>query len=385
MPILIALSRLNSYFKCQRDYFWNYEYKGSGVRGAKSPIPLAVGGAVHSGLQALLSGTSVEAAVQAASSELRDRLQKSPLLLEPNEDVLESYAEQEKLIEALVRVYARRGLPKLTNDYEIIEVEQEYDLKLSDNVILRSRADGLLRKRSDGRLYVLSFKTAKRYDRRHSSDGNHDVQGLAEAAAIEGLRGEEINGVQMEYLIKGDRQESRKGSGRYIQNTPLLHPWKKDGIYAHSFAWSDCNGGGHRLGKGWERINIWDDMSISDWITRCERIMDQPEAGDSLESVCVQPPPYYRRHSELEDWIQQTRVIGEQLFAKRNRLSSTEEMGVGLREFLNVNYPQNRRACDWPSACSMQGICFGPCGSEPEETGLYQIRRKWIYEGEEES
>ncbi len=379
-PILIALSRLNSYFQCPRKYFWDYEYKGSGVRGTKSPIPLAVGGAIHKGLEGLLHNLSIEESVLAGVSEFRDRLQKSPLVLEPTEDVLFAYSEQEKLIEALVRVYALRGLPALKDEYEILEIEQEYDLKLSDNVILRSKADGLLRSKGSGQLYVLSFKTAKYYSSRHSSDGSHDVQGLAEAAAIEPLIGEEINGIQMVYLVKGDRKQTRAGSGHYIQNTPLLHPWfnKQTDTFAWSWKWADCNGAGHSLGKEFQRVSIWDYMPISDWIGRLSRLEVQPEAGDPLESVLIQPTPYYRRHSELQDWVDQTRFIGEELHRKRGLLKGNPE-----RESLNELFPQNRRACDWPSACSMQNICFGPCGSEPEETGLYQLRREWIYEEEE--
>lgn len=389
-PILIALSRLNSYFQCPRLFWWNYEYKGSGLRGTKSPIPLAVGGAIHKGLESLLRGMEIEPSIQQAVGEFRDRLQKSPLILEPTEDVLFAYTEQEKLIEALVRVFALRGLPKLKSEYEILEIEQEYDFKLSDNVILRSKADGLLRSKGNGQLYVLSFKTAKYYSSRHSSDGSHDVQGLSEAAAIEPIIGEEINGIQMLYLVKGDRKQTRPGSGHFIQNTLLLHPWFNKGTerFAWSYKWTDSNGAGHTLGKDYQRVNIWEHMPLSDWLGRLDRLEIQPEAGDALESVLIQPPPYYRRHSELEDWVDQTRTIGEKLFEARVARQVNEQRGEmepgQLRKFLNETFPQNRRACDWPSACSMQNICFGPCGSEPEETGFYQIRREWIYESEEE-
>lgn len=392
-PILLALSRLNEWFKCPRSFYWNYEYKGAGIAGTRTPIELAIGGAVHAGLQALLHGVAVDNAVAAGGLRFKERLQKGPAILEPNEDVLFVYKEQELLIEALIRVWALKGLPELLETYEIVEIEQENDLKLGPNVIIRTRADGLLRHRENGRLYVLSFKTAKRYDSRYGSAGGHDVQGLSEAAAIEQAMGEEVLGVQYQYIIKGARNEFPKGTGRHQQDNILLHPWIKIGTgengvppeLATEWKWTDETGHGHTLGKGWRKCNIWDYMSVQDWIqTLSSDNWKSPfgpnaDRAGALDEVLVTPPPYFRRRAELDDWKEQTRFLGEELRAKRGRMLGTESQS------LNEHYPQNRRACDWPSKCPFTMICHGPAGPEPEQSGLYRLRREWKVDPEVES
>lgn len=375
-PYLIDRSRISAYFNCPRAYFWQYEYLNHGLAPTKTPSPLVIGGSIHKGLETLLRGGSEQTSVDAGIACLRDSLASGGLELEPQEDVLFVYKEQESLVEGLVRVYARIGAPRLLEQYEIVEIEEEYDLPLSDRVTFMSRADGLLRKRTDGRLYLLSFKTAKRYEKRLSSDGFADVQGLSEAAAIEPLIGEEIAGVQMEYLIKGARMASPEGT--VIQQNLLVHPWLNEGAigssvrdpanWAWSYRWKDAVGG-HALGKAWKRVNVWEYMSIADWVSLLQSNDVQANCGSALDTVLISPVPYFRRTEELKDWRDQTRAVGERLANYRDNVG-----GLPNREKLNEFYPQNRRACNWPSKCPMQDICFGPCGETPEETGLYKFR-----------
>src|SRR5687768_1778005 len=149
-PYLLDRSRTLAYFKCPRLFYWAYVFENKGLASVRRPVPLAIGSAVHKGLENLLRGSSEDAAVAEARALFRQELADGGLELKPEEAVLFVYREQELLVEALVRVYARRGLPTLLADYEIIEVEQEVDLPLADNLTFMSRADGLLRKRTDG-------------------------------------------------------------------------------------------------------------------------------------------------------------------------------------------------------------------------------------------
>lgn len=368
-PYLIDRSRIIRYFQCPRAYFWAYVYGDKGLAPTRRPVPLAIGGAVHKGLENLLRGASEDAAVDEARALFRKELADGGLSLGPDEAVLFVYREQELLVEALVRVYARRGLPRLLRDYEIIEVEQEVDLPLSDGLTFMSRADGLLRKRTDGGLYVLSFKTARRYDKRLSADGSHDVQGLSECAALQQKFDERIIGVQMDYLIKGGREEWPKGSGNFIQNTPLLHPWYNGKEWAWSYRWRDASGG-HALQKGYGRVNVWEYMSVSEWVSLLDSGRVQPEAGDCLDGVLVYPYPYLRRVEEIKDWVEQTAAVGARIHR-----DSAEIGPCATKTRLNTLFPQNRRACDWPSPCSFQSLCFGPVADDPVGSGLFTERR----------
>src|SRR6185436_13246220 len=103
----------------------------------------------------------------------------------------------------------------------------------------------------------------------------YDDQGISELIAVEKLLGEEVEGIRMEFFVKGPRKKSTyyfsDGSKeqRKMQQSFLVHPWKKDtGLvveYALKWEWKDESGATRKLGKGWIRSNIWEERSIKDW------------------------------------------------------------------------------------------------------------------------
>ena len=114
--------------------------------------------------------------------------------------------EQESLVEAMVRAYARRRLRPLLEEFEVLEVEREGEWELArwgelsrwdelacwgdamgrgHVLIFMSRPDALLRSRADNSLYILSFKTAAQWDVRKERDAQHDMQGLSEGIEVE--------------------------------------------------------------------------------------------------------------------------------------------------------------------------------------------------------
>jgi hypothetical protein len=256
-------------------------------------------------------------------------------------DQLESqsyvFNEQLALVEALVRLAGLRVVPKILEMYEVLEVERmdvaplvqdristrqewqcsrcgyhhdEFDwiphgtgakcagclkvdlaAKLSPgipdwSVNFRSIPDALIRERSTGDLYVISWKTCAEFDQRKDQDARVDMQGLSEPWALEqrlqkdwqsifeceniamggppahqlrctGLpqdtpywnmlascdRPPIIRGVQMIYLIKGARRKRSKedmiaggltqeqiaaGGAQYKTASPLIYGYVND-------------------------------------------------------------------------------------------------------------------------------------------------------------
>jgi hypothetical protein len=114
-------------------------------------------------------------------------------------------AEQACLLEALVRCWARRGLPRLLEEYEVLEVEREGRWMLAersdredplvdyyssaDDLPVRlwflSRPDALLHHRQSGDLVLQSFKTTGAMDARKLRDAERDMQGLSEGVEVE--------------------------------------------------------------------------------------------------------------------------------------------------------------------------------------------------------
>jgi hypothetical protein len=182
-------SRIESFQRCNRLRWLEYHQSGMGLTPARKPLPLAVGGAVHVGLEALLregqqeydlflrvpveGQTAVvfsmgleEHAVAAAITDLAQY--RNALAVDPNEqaamlaptDLTQQMAataselgvelddptlkalydtqangrsqfdeylwkEQSALVEGLVRAYARRRLRPLLEEFEVLEVERE--------------------------------------------------------------------------------------------------------------------------------------------------------------------------------------------------------------------------------------------------------------------
>lgn len=422
---LVDRSRNITYQRCPRNRYLEYELGGRGIRKIRANIPLIVGTYVHVGLGDLLQGVTVDDAVKHALDEYNLELRRRGLELEPGEDASFAADEARALIEGLVRAYEIKGLPRLTEQFEVLEVEREDVWKeFAPGIGWMSRADGLLLERSSQDLYVLSFKTAAQWDGRTDKQNQHDVQGLSEAAAIEARLKEwhavaqaeksgyainnyipqrmaeflrdcpdapKVMGVKMIYLLKGKRTEYPEDSGQWRTSSPLLVGWVREGVTGQEFAWRYKWYGpdtwpdsgklrGHTLGKGWTRFNTWEQPGgVKAWVEMLASGSVQPDAGDALESIVYEPQPYYRQQRDFEDWWEQAQgqeaqvAVGAQM-CELIRIESPAQ----LRTALNKNFPQNRHSCDYPSKCQFQEICHGGDDSalmNPIGTGLYEWRQ----------
>src|SRR5215831_10633658 len=193
MRIYIDRSRVETEQRCPRRRLLEYHVGGTGISPVKKSLPLAVGGAVHVGLEVLLrEGQALvdkangdvdlafsqrgwvqdieEHAVAAALTDFAEhagaleldaneaaamqeteesRRQKAEMLAQARELGMSVeglgldreqavgrferwlYEEQSALVEGLVRAYARRKLRLLLEQFEVLEVEREGEWKLS--------------------------------------------------------------------------------------------------------------------------------------------------------------------------------------------------------------------------------------------------------------
>lgn len=465
-------SRYLEYLRCQRARYLGYGLLGLGVRRNRASIPLTTGSAVHAGRAHLLNQVlklgqdtvrpdlrvDVDAAVKAAMEDYALELLNRGLDVELGEEAQFVVDEQRALIEGLVRAYAKAGLPRLLEQYRILEVEREdvwdhftpirmlgdledklvgRDPKIVGWVDFQSRADALLQERQTGDLYVDSLKTAAMEDWRKDNENRHDVQGLSEAAVVERrlqewwrnlardldtnvshshpqdtptmamLRGLDapprVMGIQMTFLIKGARRQAYEGAP-YVTSSPLLRGWFREGITEREFAWKEetpCPGPGHVLSQGkkgpvlcegkkfhklgvqWTKFDTYRDAGldlvggVKGWVEMLSSGTVQPDAGDPFDAIVQSPLPYFRQDQDVADWIEQAQAVEVRVAAD---IAQAERVRVEdparLRSTLNKLFPQNRRACDWPSKCQHQEICFGDTTmlTSPMATGLYQIR-----------
>ena len=131
----------------------------------------------------------------------------------------------------------------------------------------------MLRSKWDGRLYALSFKTAKSLDSRTLRQIRYDNQGITELIAIEQKFGQRVHGVQMIYLLKGITVKD-DFTGTYQSSSPLIRPYVNPGFtlegneYAPKYRYVDVAGKNRTIGKGFSRQNIWEEgqVGIEKWL-----------------------------------------------------------------------------------------------------------------------
>jgi hypothetical protein len=401
-------SAIITHQRCPRRRFKAYHERGLGITKIKLQAPLATGGYTHNGLAALLKGSSPQEAAGLACAQYQEEVMKRGLDLEANEDQLMVAQEQMALTEAFVHLAARRILPQLLQEYEILDVEREEWFVLYEDqrmcLVLEARCDALLREKfappilssvlntdpvPPGDLYVLSWKTLASWDRRQRLEAKTDMQGLSEAYAVELRVGEPVLGAKMVHLIKGKRKEYPDDSGKYIQSSPFVHAWMNATGPTPEFAWTynwsspdDVNEWGrpvqHRLGKGWKHCFIPEVMPIAEWVQMLDEGYVQKDIGrDALEAQYISPMPEPRSPDQKQHWLRQIETQEMAICTYLEQVETAVEDAPDappVEELLDSFFPQFTHSCNYPTECSMWNLCHtSEEVANPES--LYQIRQ----------
>lgn len=336
------------------------------------------------------------------------------------------YQEQRALLEALVRLGARKVLPALLSSYEVLEVErldqellweegpEEEDLR----VLWRSIPDGLLRKKDSEELLLLSWKTSAGFPR--NLESRVDTQGVSELWALRSRlaregRGEEagrLRGVQMVWLLKGRKTEWQEGEDQgkpWRHSSPLVWGLRKEGFppeYAWDTFWrcseahsmrkskwypkGECPGDGrkHKRSGEWELFPVWEagGPGVKGWMD----LLESGEAGlGALPLQFLLGVPNYRPSSHLRSWLRSARAQESKVAANIEFLRDYEEelraspRDLDLQEkflgHLDELFPQHtEHFCEntYGRPCPARELCWGPShvGERPELSGLYQLR-----------
>ena len=382
-------SRIVCYHRCPRERYLCYHCNNTGIRLSKLSLPLTIGIATHKGVEGILSSQDIiQAAIVATQKEWLDKIKvkeviDNDILEGVLEDQLAIAEEQKALIEALIWTYYYIQYSRLTQEYDIVAVEKEINWNLTDDITVMSRVDAILRSKDTGGLVVYSLKTASEYNDYNAARNKYDDQGISELIAVEREYKEPVEAVKMDYLIKGKRRSTKdKSTGlkRRYQDSFLVHPWKMDtGLtqdYAIKYSWLDEVGKEHRLGKNWQRCNIWEDgFTPKEWV---EHLMNGEM--EALENIVVTPPLYYRNEEDVRDWLEQNTKQEEDIhenvkYLKHldSSLPGPRESNVGLyRTTLNKYFPYRRESCfQYGGFCDYVDICWNGVKTT---SSLYEAR-----------
>lgn len=387
---LIHRSAILSFKSCPYQAYLTYWYKGHGVIPTAMPQHLLIGICIHRGLQHLLEHCRIEhpsgdfkekciddAVMYAHEVYAKDILAKREIELKKVwnagtksydvEDLNYTVKEIYNLIEALIRAFAAYRLKSFLEEYEVLEVEKEEVFEsFSDIVTWLGKSDGLLRRRIDNELVVLSFKTAAEFANNTLFNILIDMQGCSEIVMVEErldrlyknlhkndgkVIGEEItlgleayllelwrsrnrvcnviNNVkvfanQYEYLIKGKHRADSSEPLKFKYQTHLLHPIKSNAVQvmqlgsglrfgssgSSTYEWIIPQG---KLPKGKMKIDIADDIGVNEWISRLANLEIQPEAGNPFQDVIIGGERTIAKRSlnQLKEWRISTQFEAE--------------------------------------------------------------------------
>jgi hypothetical protein len=289
-------------------------------------------------------------------------------------------------------------------------------VELAPGVVWMSRPDLLVRRRSDGALFIINLKTTKKADERWVSQWPLDMQTLSEVVAVEarlnsvmsghhqgrllelapdvcGASGPttstgsiplvtktthesvKLSGVIILGLLKGEQLQYPAGSGNWYHNSPLIWAWHNESGKAHPrgewsarYEWSDDEGN-HRLGKGWVKREIWLHYpeGVRGWV---RHLLETDPA--LLEEQVVTLPPILRSEQQIQAW--KSTVVYQERQIRHNRVVVENPPANWGNRWIDETFPMSTSSgnCLWPGKCSYFGICHE--NMSPDDDTLYQIR-----------
>jgi hypothetical protein len=215
-----------------------------------------------------------------------------------------------------------------------------------------------------------------------------------------------ILGIRYEYMLKGDRWVDKDLSAKLgvevrSQRSPLVRGYLNQGMTSGDEQWNVSwdyvkeDGTSSKLyWKNWKSSPVWEHQTMREWIDKLDATVmtvgeENHELGFScpaqstgflathpLDDIFIPPIVVYRNDDDLRDWVEQIeaqeRRVAEGVQAVRAAGSADEE-----RSMLNVHFPMTRRACEYPTTCSMSRLCYGgeDIRRDPLGSGLYSIRK----------
>lgn len=272
----ISRSSFDTFSECPRKGYWRYlsgpfdPTSPGGLEEPRGSWHLDFGIAWHAGAEQLLRGEGWEAALEAARPSLSG-------LEEPAQN----------LVLALFQAWERAKRDDFFSRFEVLEIEKEFEIPISPNVVLYTRADAILRERADGSVWVLNWKTTsdtKDWTRKWF----FDPQGWTEAIAAESALGLPVAGTLYFGVWKGPIYQG-KTSSRLIYG--YRHTSKQGMV-----TWATENGGGGQRFEVWkERFPFGDGLSA--WIGWLH--------PDFLAKHFLESAPQLRQDALVESWLRQ--------------------------------------------------------------------------------
>jgi hypothetical protein len=358
-------SRIVTREGCERKRFLNYDFdidgEMVGVQKKSSSLPLLNGIEVHEAHARLLAGHDLEEIVASMRERYRDTLALRPILTD--EDPKQLQVEQLALLEAMLRAFKRTWLPRILEDYDLVSIEKPMDWKLAPGLVQKLRFDVVLRRKGDGMLIILDYKTMA-----YPSDSWSKKLERSRQTSLYILAAQELfqEPVEIAYLglIKGiyakDTAKASPWYGQRIQKTPYLYAYALMGSVGNVYETEWTNK------KGFQKIRTYEAVpgGIEEWVDWLWH-----NKRDKLQEMFVFNPPFAPTQREMQR-VRELVVREELEYVARVRAyqamvrsaNGDEHMLAKAQEFLDyVAAPMREESCyqyGLDHSCSYLDVCF---------------------------
>jgi hypothetical protein len=371
-------SRIVARQECPRLRYLNYHLGGMGLEPRVARIPLVSGIHYHQALAEIVKGVEPETALAATVTKFTDEINERGLATIADEDLDFIRHEQVALLGGIVRGWVYIRLERLLDEYDIVDVEREFEFEPEPGLVAMLRFDLVVRHRATGLLYLGDFKGMAYAGEDWAKKQEHDAQWKLYLEGAEAFYQERVDGVFIEGLVKGSRKRET------ARTSPWLGKKLQQSPYCYGYTDGTAFQAGYTSRKGWNKTPSWEAMAHREWF---DRVLTNPDdLTFNLADQFIAMPPICPPKAERKRWLRQV-VHQELLWAETVRVVEAmhDDMLAGDMEIaafedtLDLLVPQHDSRCvkfGWDNACQfLNTICYNAGAlSDPIGTGDFLPR-----------
>lgn len=415
---------------CLRNRWLSHDIYQKGLSNKSLSVPLATGLGAHEALENLLmwckdkqdSGKDpnppdeiVRECIESSIRNYENEVNESPLadISTDSEELAYIVEEQSSLIGGLTWCWRLSRLPWILKDYNILAVEQEFELLLKcscglegvgeveihqqrdcNGTVLMTRPDLLVEHNTTSAVNYIEFKTEAYVDSKDWPEKYYDnVQLALVCAAAEVVLDKRVDQIYVHGLAKGARKSdynsvTKKYEGPRKQQSSLCYPYYKEGnpplqdmeISPSYWKWVDGKKWGCSKGRGFEKTPVWDipfDTEIPKYEYYVKNYMTEEEIAAKVR-VCgpLENPEFLvkkllREMGAFEEDYGK-RVAYVESVKQESGSYFSEETQIALDESI----PRSWDCFRYNNHCAKNLVCFEKNGwDDPLNSGRFELRQ----------
>lgn len=359
-------SRIDAREECERKRYLNYDYtiEGYPVKGLQRrtmSLPLINGVTMHEGHARVLGGQSVDDVVKAILGDYAAEIAKRGVFGEGDPKHL--VREQGALLEGMLRAFVLEWVPRILEEYDIVSIEKPMQWEMAPGLVQNLRFDVVLRRKADGQLIILDFKSMPYVSDAWSQKLETSRQTSLYITAAQELFGEPV---EIAYLgvVKGsyrkDTAQSSPFFGQKIAASPYTYAYALKGDVGNVYQTA------YTAKKGYQKIRTYEEMPTKEWLEWLWMHERQTVKDQFTFNPPIAPSP-----AELD--ADRELIIAEELEFVANiekyeamkfeaERTGNQQLAAKAQRFLDlVAAPKRKSTCykyGMDSRCSMVGICY---------------------------